>query len=189
MSVFKIKSANECIYDEISLGEVMLRIDPGDVPAARARTARIWHGGGETNVAEGLSYCFGLRTAVVTALVDDGIGRKIYSGCCTVGCGPWYLCAGDSWRRDYGETGRRGEGSQTRNHRRRDQRPEINGPVCPCFRLITVHYRELKSIARKSGGCAFFPSHTTSRLHSGRLVNCANGWWNIICRFLSGMSK
>lgn len=55
----------------------MLRIDPGDVPTARARTGRIWHGGGETNVAEGLSYCFGLRTAVVTALVDDGIGRNI----------------------------------------------------------------------------------------------------------------
>ncbi|MCD6415905.1 MAG: sugar kinase [Planctomycetes bacterium] len=55
----------------------MLRIDPGDVPTARARTARIWHGGGETNVAEGLSYCFGLRSAVVTALVDDGVGRNI----------------------------------------------------------------------------------------------------------------
>jgi len=73
----KIKSAEECRYDEVSLGEVMMRIDPVDVPTARARFARIWHGGGETNVAEGLSYCFGLRTAVVTALVDDGIGRNI----------------------------------------------------------------------------------------------------------------
>ena len=65
----KIKSAGECRYDEVSLGEVMMRIDPGDVPTARARFARIWHGGGETNVAEGLAYCFGLRTAVVTALI------------------------------------------------------------------------------------------------------------------------
>jgi len=73
----KIKSAEQCRYDEVSLGEVMMRIDPVDVPTARARFARIWHGGGETNVAEGLSYCFGLRTAVVTALVDDGIGRNI----------------------------------------------------------------------------------------------------------------
>jgi len=73
----KIKSAGECRYDAVSLGEVMMRIDPHDVPTARARSARIWHGGGETNVAEGLSYCFGLRTAVVTALVDDGIGRNI----------------------------------------------------------------------------------------------------------------
>ena len=77
MADLKIKPAEECRYDEVSLGEVMLRIDPGDVPTARARVARIWHGGGETNVAEGLSYCFGLRTAVVTALVDDGIGRNI----------------------------------------------------------------------------------------------------------------
>jgi len=77
MASLKIKSADDCKYDEVSLGEVMLRIDPGDVPTARARNPRIWHGGGETNVAEGLSYCFGLRTAVVTALVDDGIGRNI----------------------------------------------------------------------------------------------------------------
>ena len=77
MANLNIKAATECKYDEVSLGEVMLRIDPGDVPTARARYARIWHGGGETNVAEGLSYCFGLRTAVVTALVDDSIGRNI----------------------------------------------------------------------------------------------------------------
>ncbi len=77
MGALMLKSADETRYDSIALGEVMLRIDPGQVPTARARTARIWHGGGETNVAEGLSYCFGLRTAVVTALVDDGIGRNI----------------------------------------------------------------------------------------------------------------
>jgi 2-dehydro-3-deoxygluconokinase len=77
MADLKIKPAEKCRYDAVSLGEVMMRIDPGDVPTARARAARIWHGGGETNVAEGLSYCFGLRTAVVTALVDDGIGRNI----------------------------------------------------------------------------------------------------------------
>ncbi len=77
LQIMKIKTAEECRYDQVSLGEVMLRIDPGDVPTARARNGRIWHGGGETNVAEGLSYCFDMRTAVVTALVDDGIGRNI----------------------------------------------------------------------------------------------------------------
>lgn len=77
MASLKLKSATETRYDAIALGEVMLRLDPGPVPFARARSARIWHGGGETNVAEGLSYCFGLRTAVVSALVDDGIGRSI----------------------------------------------------------------------------------------------------------------
>jgi 2-dehydro-3-deoxygluconokinase len=76
MGDFKIKPAGDGI-DAVALGEVMMRIDPGDVPTRRARLARIWHGGGETNVAEGLSACFGLRTAVVTALVDDGIGRNI----------------------------------------------------------------------------------------------------------------
>ena len=77
MATITTKPADECHYDAVSLGEVMMRIDPGDVPTCRARSARIWHGGGETNVAEGLSACFGLRTAVVTALVDDGIGRNI----------------------------------------------------------------------------------------------------------------
>ena len=77
MCALQLKSAEETRYDAIAMGEVMMRIDPGSVPTARARTASIWHGGGETNVAEGLSYCFGLRTAVITALVDDGIGRNI----------------------------------------------------------------------------------------------------------------
>ncbi len=77
MADLKIKPAEQCKYDGASLGEVMMRLDPGPVPTARARSARIWQGGGETNVACGLAYCFGLRTAVVTALVDDGIGRNI----------------------------------------------------------------------------------------------------------------
>ncbi len=77
MADITIKPAEECRYDEVSIGEVMMRIDPMDVPTHRARFARIWHGGGETNVAEGLAACFRMRTAVVTALVDDGIGRNI----------------------------------------------------------------------------------------------------------------
>jgi 2-dehydro-3-deoxygluconokinase len=67
-----------CRYDCVSLGEVMLRIDPRDVPTARARdNCRIYQGGGETNVACGLAYTFGLQTAVLTALVDDPIGDNI----------------------------------------------------------------------------------------------------------------
>jgi len=77
MAEISIPDRSTCRYDAVSLGEIMLRIDPGDVPMARARTGRIWHGGGECNVSEGLSYCFGFRTAVVTALVDDGIGHNI----------------------------------------------------------------------------------------------------------------
>ncbi len=76
-SSFTFKAAGDVKYDLVSLGEVMMRFDPGDIPTARARNARIWHGGGETNVAEGAASAFGLRGAVVTALVDDGIGRNI----------------------------------------------------------------------------------------------------------------
>ncbi len=73
-----IKTAQSCKYDGVSLGEVMLRLDPRDVPTARVRdNIRVSQGGGETNVACGLAYTFGLRTAVLTALVDDPIGENI----------------------------------------------------------------------------------------------------------------
>ncbi|MBI4789865.1 MAG: sugar kinase [Chloroflexi bacterium] len=78
VTTFKeLKSAESCRYDEVALGEVMLRFDPFDVPTARARQMRVFQGGGETNVACGLAYTFGLRTAVVTALVNDDIGKNI----------------------------------------------------------------------------------------------------------------
>jgi len=73
----QIKSADICRYDSMSLGEVMFRLDPFDTPTARATQMRIFQGGGETNVACGLSHTFGLRSAVITALVDDEIGRNI----------------------------------------------------------------------------------------------------------------
>ena len=74
----QIKSADKCKYDGASLGEVMLRLDPRDVPTSRVRDhIRVSQGGGETNVACGLAYTFGLRTAVLTALVDDTIGQNI----------------------------------------------------------------------------------------------------------------
>jgi len=77
MTTLKIKPAEQCKWDGVALGEVMIRLDPGDVPFERARTCRIWHGGGEVNVAEGMAYCFGLRSTVLTAMVDDGFGRNI----------------------------------------------------------------------------------------------------------------
>jgi 2-dehydro-3-deoxygluconokinase len=74
----QIKPAATCRYDGVSLGEVMLRLDPRDVPTARARdNVRVSQGGGETNVACGLAYTFGMRTAVLTALVDDPIGENL----------------------------------------------------------------------------------------------------------------
>ena len=73
----EIKPAQACRYDGVSLGEVMLRFDPYDVPTALARQMRVFQGGGETNAACGLAHTFGLRTAVLTALVDDHLGRNI----------------------------------------------------------------------------------------------------------------
>ena len=68
MTALAIRPAAECRYDLVSLGEIMLRLDPGEGRIRTARTFRVWEGGGEYNVARGLRRCFGLRTAVVTAL-------------------------------------------------------------------------------------------------------------------------
>jgi 2-dehydro-3-deoxygluconokinase len=73
----KIKTAEACAYDVVSLGEVMLRLDPGDARIRTARSFRVWEGGGEYNVARGLRKCFGLRAAVVTALADNEVGRLV----------------------------------------------------------------------------------------------------------------
>ncbi|MCL2003840.1 MAG: sugar kinase [Oscillospiraceae bacterium] len=69
-----VKPAGECTYDQISLGEVMLRLDPGDGRVRTARSFRVWEGGGEYNVARGLRRCFGLRTAIVTAFARNDVG-------------------------------------------------------------------------------------------------------------------
>ncbi len=75
--VFVVRERDECRYDAVSLGEVMLRFDPGELRIRTARSFRVWEGGGEYNVARGLRRCFGQRTAIVTALVDNEVGRLI----------------------------------------------------------------------------------------------------------------
>jgi 2-dehydro-3-deoxygluconokinase len=69
--------AAECRFDQVSLGEVMLRLDPGEGRVHTARSFTAWEGGGEYNVARGLRRCFGLRTAIVTALADNPVGRLV----------------------------------------------------------------------------------------------------------------
>lgn len=59
------------------MGEVMLRLDPGDGRIRTARTFRAWEGGGEYNVARGLRRCFGYNTAVITAFADNDVGRLV----------------------------------------------------------------------------------------------------------------
>jgi 2-dehydro-3-deoxygluconokinase len=77
MSELHIRPAAECRFDEVSLGEVMLRLDPGEGRVHTTRTFQVWEGGGEYNVARGLRRCFGHRTAIVTALADNPVGRLV----------------------------------------------------------------------------------------------------------------
>jgi 2-dehydro-3-deoxygluconokinase len=72
-----LRDPSTCLYDQISLGEVMLRLDPGEGRIRTARHFTAWEGGGEYNTSRGLRKCFGLRTAVCTALVDNEIGHLI----------------------------------------------------------------------------------------------------------------
>jgi 2-dehydro-3-deoxygluconokinase len=72
-----IKTAQQCQFDQISLGEVMLRLDPGEGRVRTAREFKAWEGGGEYNTSRGLRKCFGLRTAVCTALVDNEVGHLV----------------------------------------------------------------------------------------------------------------
>lgn len=75
--MLQYKSAESCRFDEVSLGEIMLRLDPGCGRIHTTRTFDVWEGGGEYNVARGLRRCFGLRTAVVTAFADNAVGRLV----------------------------------------------------------------------------------------------------------------
>ncbi len=73
--LIKLRDKKDCAFDMIALGEVMLRLDPGDMRVKNARSFRVWEGGGEYNVARGLRRCFGMKTGVVTAFADNEIGR------------------------------------------------------------------------------------------------------------------
>ena len=77
MSIVELRPAEECRYDQVSLGEVMLRLDPGEERIHTTRHFRVWEGGGEYNVARGLRKAFGLRTGVVTALVENPVGKLV----------------------------------------------------------------------------------------------------------------
>ena len=72
-----LKTRDQCGFDAVSLGEVMLRLDPGESRIRTARQFHAWEGGGEYNVTRGLRKCFGLRTAVVSAFVDNEVGHLI----------------------------------------------------------------------------------------------------------------
>ena len=72
-----VKPASECRYDAVSLGEIMLRLDPGEGRIRTAREFKAWEGGGEYNVVRGLHKCFGLRSGVLTAFADNEVGKLL----------------------------------------------------------------------------------------------------------------
>ena len=75
--IMDLRPKEDCLFDELSLGEIMLRLDPGEARIHTARQFRAWEGGGEYNVARGLRRCFGLRTAVVTAFARNPVGELV----------------------------------------------------------------------------------------------------------------
>ncbi|AQQ08646.1 5-dehydro-2-deoxygluconokinase [Sedimentisphaera cyanobacteriorum] len=77
MSDINLRPESECKYDILSLGEIMLRLDPGENRIHTTRQFNVWEGGGEYNVARGLKRCFGKRAAVAAAIVDNPVGRLL----------------------------------------------------------------------------------------------------------------
>lgn len=77
MSTLNVKPKQQCRWDIVSLGEVMLRLDPGEGRVHTTRSFQVWEGGGEYNVARGLKRCFGLDATVVTAFADNAVGRLV----------------------------------------------------------------------------------------------------------------
>jgi 2-dehydro-3-deoxygluconokinase len=93
-----IKPAKDAVFDQISLGEVMLRLDPGETRIRTAREFRAWEGGGEYNTSRGLRKCFGYRTAVATSLVDNEVGHLVEDFIMQGGVATEYI----KWREDDG---------------------------------------------------------------------------------------
>jgi 2-dehydro-3-deoxygluconokinase len=94
MATLNIKPAADCRYDLLSLGEIMLRLDPGEGRIRTAREFRVWEGGGEYNVARGLRRCFGQRTAIATAFADNEVGRLLEDFVLQGGVSPEFI----QWR-------------------------------------------------------------------------------------------
>ncbi len=91
MSAIQCKPAKECQYDLVALGEIMLRLDPGDDRIHTTRHFRVWEGGGEYNVARGLKRCFNKRAAIVSAAVQNPVGRLLEDLVCQGGVCTRYM--------------------------------------------------------------------------------------------------
>ena len=114
---FQLRDKSTCKYDQISLGEVMLRFDPGEGRIRTTRHFAVWEGGGEYNTSRGLCKCFGYKTAVCSAFVDNEIGHLVEDFIMQGGVDTDFL----KWREDDG-MGRVMTGKLPRRHG--SQRPE-----------------------------------------------------------------
>jgi 2-dehydro-3-deoxygluconokinase len=90
MSALTILSASNTAHDLLALGALVTRLDPGIIPFAEASEYALHVSGGEYNVATNLSTCFGLRTAIASAIVDYPIGRRIENAVRKAGVTPYY---------------------------------------------------------------------------------------------------
>ena len=93
-----LRNPSDCIFDEISLGEIMLRLDPGESRIRTTRQFTAWEGGGEYNVARGLRKVFGLNTAIITSLVRNEVGALLEDLIMQGGVDTRYI----KWREDDG---------------------------------------------------------------------------------------
>jgi 2-dehydro-3-deoxygluconokinase len=93
-----LRDKSQCAFDQISLGEVMLRLDPGETRVRVARQFTAWEGGGEYNTSRGLRKCFGYKTAVCSAFVDNEVGHLIEDFIMQGGVATDFL----KWREDDG---------------------------------------------------------------------------------------
>jgi 2-dehydro-3-deoxygluconokinase len=73
----QVKSKENCRWDIVSLGEIMIRFDPGARRVWTTRSFDVCEGGGEYDVSRGLKRCFGLDAAHVTAFADNPVGRLL----------------------------------------------------------------------------------------------------------------
>jgi 2-dehydro-3-deoxygluconokinase len=82
--------SDACELDFLSLGALVHRLDPGIIPFRKAHTFSVHVSGGEYNVAANLSDCFGLKTGVATAMVDNPIGELVQERVRAMGVKPFY---------------------------------------------------------------------------------------------------
>ncbi|WP_409969285.1 sugar kinase [Bengtsoniella intestinalis] len=80
-----LRPKEECYYDQLSMGEIMLRLDPGEGRIRTTRSFAAWEGGGEYNVARGLRKCFNMKTGVITAFADNEVGSLLTDMVCQGG--------------------------------------------------------------------------------------------------------